>query len=474
MSDSLPISWKYAPIQDLLAPQEDLKLIHQGWSPKCHKEAAPEKGWGVLKTTAIQDGEFVEHENKRLPSDKEPRTNLEVKVGDLLLTCAGPRRRCGVATLVRRTRGQLMISGKMYRMRADDRVVIPGYIEAWLRAPEAQEAIDAMKTGINESGLNLTHDRFRQLPVRVPPLAEQEEIAAKLGELLTKVDTIKARLNAIPVLLKRFRQSVLAAAVSGRLTEGWRNQREIASETWPRVELQQVCEKHRLITYGVIKLGKEVRDGTPCLRTSNVRRLRFELDGLKKIDPNLSAEYSRTVLRGGEVLVNVRGTLGGVAVVDEDMAGWNVSREVAVVPVDPKKLSPKLLSFWLASDLSQNWLGRVKKGVAYVGINIKDLKTLPVGLPTDEEQAEIVRRVDQLFAFADQIEKRVQAAHNRVNRLTPSILAKAFRGELTAEWRAQHPELITGENSAEALLARIRTERAKAPKARRGRRKVSA
>ena len=55
---------------------------------------------------------------------------------------------------------------------------------------------------------------------------------------------------------------------------------------------------------------------------------------MKRITPALSAEYSRTILKGGEVLVNVRGTLGGVAVVGAEMAGWNVSREVAVVPVD--------------------------------------------------------------------------------------------------------------------------------------------
>jgi type I restriction enzyme S subunit len=97
-------------------------------------------------------------------------------------------------------------------------------------------------------------------------------------------------------------------------------------------------------------------------------------------------------------------------------------------------------------------------------------KSFPIPTPPLEEQTEIVRRVEQLFAFADQIEQRVQDAQTRVNHLTQSILAKAFRGELTAEWRAQNPDLISGENSAEALLARIRAARAGQPKAKRGRR----
>lgn len=72
------------------------------------------------------------------------------------------------------------------------------------------------------------------------------------------------------------------------------------------------------------------------------------------------------------------------------------------------------------------------------------------------------------------IEQRVKDALSRVNHLTQSILAKTFRGELTAEWREQNPDIISGENSAEALLERIKAERAAMKPAKRGRRKASA
>ena len=75
------------------------------------------------------------------------------------------------------------------------------------------------------------------------------------------------------------------------------------------------------------------------------------------------------------------------------------------------------------------------------------------------DETEIVARVEQLFAYADQIEQRVKDAQTRVNHLTQALLAKAFRGELTADWRAQNPDLISGDNSAAALLATIKAER---------------
>ena len=92
-------------------------------------------------------------------------------------------------------------------------------------------------------------------------------------------------------------------------------------------------------------------------------------------------------------------------------------------------------------------------------LNLNKVRDIPVLLPPIEEQTEIVDRVEQLFTYAEQIEQRVKDAQARVNHLTQAILAKAFSGELTADWRAQNHELISGDNSASALLARIKAER---------------
>lgn len=446
----LPKSWSEAPIRALMKSLPDGKLVHQGWSPQCESgPARTASDWGALKTTAIQDGAYLPEHNKRLPDSLEAKERLEVQPGDLLMTCAGPRVRCGVACLVRETPARRFISGKMYRFRANEAFIEPRLLEAFLRTPETKAQIDAMKTGISESGMNITHERFSQLIVPVAPRPEQKRIADKLDTVLTRVDAVNTRLACVAPILRRFRQSVIAAATAGRLTEDWRSERGMDRGT--ETTLQSICVPDRVITYGVIKLGEETLAGTPCLRTSNVRWLRFELEGLKLIHPSLSAEYGRTVLRGGEVLVNVRGTLGGVAVATDDMAGWNVSREVAVVPVDRAKANPGYISLWIASDERQRWLTGVAKGVAYTGINIEDLRTLPVKLPLKDEQVEIVRRVETLFAFADRLEARLQTAQTASERLTPALLAKAFRGELVPQDPNDEP--------ASELLRRLQADR---------------
>jgi type I restriction enzyme S subunit len=308
---------------------------------------------------------------------------------------------------------------------------------------------------IAHGGVGLRHvtkGKFEKTEVAIPPLDEQKRIADKLDMLLARVDTCREHLDLVPLILKRFRQSVLTAATSGKLTEEWRAQAVEFLPSWESEKLLELCHHDRVITYGVIKLGNEIPNGVPCLRTSNVRWLNIDTNGMKRISPSISSDYSRTILNGTEVLVNVRGTLGGVAVVTPEMAGWNVSREVAVVPVDSSKINPSFLAYWIGSDDSQRWLGRFEKGVAYIGVNIEDLRKLPVRLPPMDEQLEIVRRVQGLFAYADRLEARYQAARAQVDLLTPTILAKAFRGELVPQDANDEP--------ASTLLERILARRA--------------
>lgn len=449
----LPHGWIKSNIVELLAPLSDGRVIHQGWSPQCAQGASPNNDvWGVLKTTSVQNGSFLPEHNKLLPSVLEPRSLLEVHEGDILLTSAGPRIRCGVPCLVRSTRPKLIISGKMYRMRAMEPDVDSRFIEAMLRAPATQNAIDEIKTGMSESGMNLTHARFAKLEIPVPPSSEQKRIADKLDAVLARMDACRERLDNIPAILKRFRQSVVSSATSGLLTSDWRMRNYgSADRIITTTTLVEQCLRDRVITYGVIKLGDETHQGVPCLRTSNVRWLQIDTEGMKRIAQVLSNEYTRTILKGGEVLVNVRGTLGGVAVATVDMVGWNVSREVAVVPVDQSKINPQFLALWVGAERSQKWLRGVEKGVAYTGINIEDLRTLPLEFPRLEEQTEIVRRVEALFAYADRFEARYAAARAKVEKLTPSTLAKAFRGELVPQDPNDEP--------ASALLERIRAQR---------------
>jgi type I restriction enzyme S subunit len=150
--------------------------------------------------------------------------------------------------------------------------------------------------------------------------------------------------------------------------------------------------------------------------------------------------------------------------------GANITQDSARISIKREELAQYIL-WYLRSPPVQYRMSRAQKGVAVKGINIGDVRALQVALPPLEEQVEIVKRVELYLTLADQVLARLNSAQAEVDSLTQSTLAKVFRGDLTAEWREQNPDLITGENSAESLLARIQEQRASAvkPKRTRGR-----
>jgi type I restriction enzyme S subunit len=292
----------------------------------------------------------------------------------------------------------------------------------------------------------------KKLPFVIAPLAEQKQIAAKLDELLAQVDTIKTRLDAIPAILKRFRQSVLAAAVNGRLTEEWRVGSEFKIERstlsdFVEIDIGQAFKSKEFTDSGIRLLrGQNIEPGS--LRWSETKF--FPEDKLREFD-HLFIEEGDIILAMDRPIVSAGLKLARAKA--EDLPCVLVQRVARFKKY--KSILPDYLMLLLSDTSFSNYLLPNQTGSDIPHISGKQILGYNVCIPTIEEQTEIVRRVEQLFTFADQIEQRVKDAQSRVNHLTQSILAKAFRGELTAEWREQNPALIRGENSAESLLKRI-------------------
>lgn len=347
---------------------------------------------------------------------------------------------------------------------------------------------------------NISQAVIKAHEIYLPPQAEQIRIAQKLDELLAQVDTLKARIDTIPALLKRFRQSVLAAAVSGQLTEEWRasaitlgsahqlhqqlkesheakgghargnasNPTEEAHdlspsdlpECWDIAEMRDICAPGRPITYGILKPGPELEEGVPYIRVADFPGNKLNTANIKKTSPEIDLQFKRARLIAGDLLLSIRGSVGRLIKIPEALEGANITQDTARLSISPL-VSTTFIYWVLLADSTQRRMKNATRGVAVRGINIGDVRAIQIPLPSLEEQTEIVRRIEQLFAFADQLEAKVASAKTRIDHLTQSILAKAFRGELVP----QEPN----DESASVLLERIKAQRAAAPKAKRGR-----
>lgn len=208
------------------------------------------------------------------------------------------------------------------------------------------------------------------------------------------------------------------------------------------------------------KTAPYVESGIPLIRTSNIRDGKFVWQDLKFVNQETYEYWSRRCPpEPGDIIFTREAPMGEAAIVPTGHRVCLGQRTMLIRPVE-NLVSAKYL---LLAIMEPNF--KKRSDIFAVGTGVKhyrvgDVSNLIIPIPPTEEQTEIVRRVEQLFAYADRIEQQAKAAKARVDNLTQAILAKAFRGELTADWRAANPDLISGDNSAAALLARIQTERA--------------
>ena len=197
-------------------------------------------------------------------------------------------------------------------------------------------------------------------------------------------------------------------------------------EGWMWTKVQQTLNPDREISYGVIKLGDEPKfGGIPTLRCSDVRAGFIDLLGVRKVDEAIESEYARTRLLGGDVVINIRGTLGGVALVPHALKGFNVAREVAVVPI-ANEISGPFVVYLMLSPYFWDHIQNNLRGIAYKGLNLGILRELPIPLPPLAEQHRIVAKVDELMALCDRLDVILATDDDTRLRLLDALLHEAL------------------------------------------------
>ncbi|KDE37037.1 restriction endonuclease EcoKI subunit S [Kosakonia radicincitans UMEnt01/12] len=329
--------------------------------------------------------------------------------------------------------------------------------------------VDLTETSRSTTVPSIRKGDIENITLSLPPLAEQKIIAEKLDTLLAQVDSTKARLEQIPKILKRFRQAVLAAATNGNLTSDWRDKNNnitsfisenntlnhfrntklpILPYKWKWLHFDQVAEIASNLK-SPANYPTEIH-----IAPNHIESWTGKISGYQTIAEDGVTSAKHQFHKGQIIYSKIRPYLCKVTI-----ATFDGLCSADMYPIN-SKIDTYFLFRWMLTTTFTDWASNAESRTVLPKINQKDLSEIPVPTPPIEEQHEIVRRVEQLFAYADTIEKQVNAALARVNNLTQSILAKAFRGELTAQWRAENPDLIFGENSAAALLEKIKAERA--------------
>ncbi|NUW71951.1 restriction endonuclease subunit S [Vibrio mediterranei] len=377
----------------------------------------------------------------------EELSGFQVQGGDFLISCSGTM---GKITFVPEEAPKGVINQALLRIRLQDKFIDSDYFLRLFKSPQVQSLVLNKSVGGAIQNLAAVKE-LKEIPLPIAPLAEQKRIVEKLDDVLAQVDTIKARLDGIPDLLKRFRQSVLASAVSGKLTEEWSGDKN------DRMAMSLKSMTTKIGSGSTPKGGQAAykTEGIPLVRSMNIHSTFIKYDDLAFIDEAQAEKLKNVIIDFDDVLLNITGaSIGRVNLAPECFVGGRVNQHVSIIRCNPSILLPRYLHIYLASPKMQKWIEGENYGATRQALTKSMIESLELIPPPVEEQKEIVRQVDQYFAFADTIEAQVKKAQARVDNLTQSILAKAFRGELVPQDPNDEP--------ADKLLERIAEARKEA------------
>jgi len=421
-------------------------------------ETDPERIFGYVDISSINNktNKIVEYKNirgKAAPS----RARQSIQQNDVLFSNVRTYLR-NIAIVPDDLDVQVCSTG--FTVLRSNGTIVPKFLFYYTLTNDFINKVTPQQTG---SQYPATTDRVvKDATIPLPPLAEQHRIVARVEALLSQINAARDRLNRVPLIMKRFRQAVLAAACSGRLTEGWREENpaiepaekylchlnneqkikikqknegiDVDSEyelpiNWIYVCLDNILEKNRAIRYGVLKPGIDDPNGIRLIKSGQVRDGFMDLTEIYRITRDLDQQYSRTRLQGGELLLNLVGaSIGRSAIAPNELRGANVSRAIAVIPI--LNSHSKYVQLSLQGPIGQKLIQSKTGGTAQPVLNLEEVRKLLIPLPPLSELDEIIRRVETLFTLADKIEQEVAEAMKRTEALTQAVLAKAFRGEL--------------------------------------------
>jgi type I restriction enzyme, S subunit len=371
------------------------------------------------------------------------------------------------------------------------------YFGLFFQTKEYRDFVSEASAGVNIN--NLKRDHFAQINLPIPPLTEQTRIACHVEGLLLRIDSARNHLSRVPAILKRFRQSVLAAACSGKLTEDWRarhpnerpalsgitNQIPVAVKTRRGVPEKVECpddlidlalpDSWRLVSVAeLLRVGtlKDLKDGNhgsnhpktselgkeglPFITATQVKNYGIDYEAAPKISGAPLKRLQIGFAQIGDVILTHKGTVGRAAVCTKPCV---LTPQTTYYRCESHTLLSEYLVYLFTSPFFYSQLAAVMSQTTRDFVPISEQYRMFFIIPPPHEQREIARRVDALFAVADKVQNSTDRAKQRVSRMTQSILAKAFRGELVPT----EAELARREGRdyehASALLERIRKQR---------------
>ncbi|EOW9180827.1 restriction endonuclease subunit S [Vibrio cholerae] len=206
-------------------------------------------------------------------------------------------------------------------------------------------------------------------------------------------------------------------------------------DEWKNYSLSEITDPNRPISYGIVQTGPNIINGIPCLRVVDIVGGVIKTDNLIRTSASISESYRRTVLKSGDLVIPLRGKVGEIGYIDNDLAGANLTRGVALISVRPD-FSSKYVKHYLSSKACADRFLASMNGSALQEITISTLRQFKVSLPSLPEQTAIANALSDVDALIQELEKLIA----KKQAIKTATMQQLLTGRTRLPQFAHHPD----------------------------------
>ncbi len=298
---------------------------------------------------------------------------------------------------------------------------------------------------------NISQTVIKAFPFPLPPLNEQKRIVAKIEELFSELDNGIAALKTARKQLKVYRQAVLKHAFEGKLTAQWREENN--TDSW---QLEKLGNLIVFLTSGSRGWAKYYSDsGDIFIRAQNLKYDRLDLDDKVFVSLPEKTEGKRTQVQPGDILITITGAnVTKAGRVCTDIGSAYVSQHVALCRPSEDIDSEFMYWFLVAEPAGRRQLAKFAYGAGKPGLNLNNIRSVEINLPSISEQCAIVKQIKELLSIEKRVSSDIEIELKCVEILRQSILKKAFSGKLVPQDPNDEPasELLTRIKATKSIV----------------------
>lgn len=424
MTVQIPDTWivrKVADAGDVIVGQQKLR------------DESPFPSHPYLRVANVQDGYLDLEDVLTMPFSDPEKYVLEP--GDVLLCEGQSKELVGRAALFEGSSNPILFQNSILRFRAKQDV-LPEFALLVFRAYQKSGVfarISKATTGIAHLGLK----RLLDLPFPLPPLELQRQLSDLANAVQIQLDLAERSLSAVSRRAARAMAESVDSTILGIHAPTWRG-KEAGTSRWPLEPISALVDDAAPIVYGVLKPGPHDPNGIRIIRGQDLQQGHIRTDALRRVGPSVADKYRRSTLAPGDVLLGIiRHTR--VAIVPPDLSGANITQGTARIRPG-EAVDSRYLAHWMSGQAAQSWLRAHLRGIDMPGLNLRDVRRLPIPVAPLEVQQEIAEHLDNVAHQLALVESASLEASQRLVNLEREALVSLAYGAIAERLLAQLPE----------------------------------